>query len=261
MRAIKRFSSDDIVKHMVESIDGAEAAEVPFYHLVLDDFFPAEIYQEMLDRMPTSQSFRALAGRNNYNIRADGTSTRVKIDLFPEYLRHMDGVQKELWKSVGRAFCAPAVKAAFVRRLAPGLKRRFGDAYQSVGMFPIPMLTRDTDGYRIPEHTDTRWKGITVQLYLPRDESQNGIGTVFSERLADGSFRRVTQMAFVPNHGYAFAVGDNTWHSVDAIGRQPKPRDSILHTYFVDDSVFKKMRNRGKRVGNFLGNELRHLCV
>ena len=261
MRAIKRFSPDNIVRHMVERIDAAAAAEVPFYHLVLDGFFPAEIYQEMVDRMPTSDSFRALPGRNNYNIRSDGTSTRVKIDLFPEDLRHMDGVQKELWNSVGRALCAPAVKAAFIRRLAPGLKRRFGDAYPSVGMFPIPMLTRDTDGYRIPEHTDTRWKGITVQLYLPRDESQNGIGTVFSERLADGSFRRVTQMAFVPNHGYAFAVGDNTWHSVDAIGRQPKPRDSILHTYFVDDTVFKKFRNRGKRVGNFFRNELRHLGV
>ena len=261
MRAIKRFSPDNIVRHMVERIDAAAAAEVPFYHLVLDGFFPAEIYQEMVDRMPTSDSFRALPGRNNYNIRSDGTSTRVKIDLFPEYLRHMDGVQKELWNSVGRALCAPAVKAAFIRRLAPGLKRRFGDAYPSVGMFPIPMLTRDTDGYRIPEHTDTRWKGITVQLYLPRDESQNGIGTVFSERLADGSFRRVTQMAFVPNHGYAFAVGDNTWHSVDAIGRQPKPRDSILHTYFVDDTVYKKFRNRGKRVGNFFRTELRHLGV
>jgi hypothetical protein len=257
MRAIKRFPSESIVRHMVASIDGAPASEVPFYHLVLDNFFPAEVYQEMLDRMPTSESFRALPGRNNYNIREDGSSTRVKIDLFPEYLRHMDGVQKELWTSVGRALCAEEVRQAFVRRLAPGLKRRFGEAWQSVGMFPIPMLTRDTDGYRIPEHTDTRWKGITVQLYLPRDTSQNGIGTVFSERLPDGGFRRVTQMEFVPNHGYAFAVGDNTWHSVDAIGRQPKPRDSILHTYFVDDTVFKKLRNRGKRIGNFLRNEVR----
>src|SRR5262249_16786114 len=157
---------------------------------------------------------------------------RVKIDLFPEYLRHMDGVQKELWGSVGRALCSPPVKQAFVRRLAPGLKRRFGDAYESVGMFPIPMLTRDTDGYRIPEHTATRWKGIAVQLDLPPDESLNGVGTVFSERTPRG-FKRVTQMAFVPNHGYAFAVGDNTWHSVDAIDHLPMSRDSILHTYFV----------------------------
>lgn len=253
------ISVDTVIRHMVAAIEGAEAREVPFYHLVLDGFFPHDVYGEMLDLMPTSESFRALPGRGNSNIRSDGSSTRIKIDLFPEYIRHFRGKQKEVWQAVGRALCSPEVRDAFVRRLAPGLKRRFGDAYRSVGMFPIPMLTRDTEGYRIPEHTDTRWKGITVQLYLPRDESLNGIGTVFSERLPDGSFRRASQMDFVPNHGYAFAVGDNTWHSVDAISNLKSSRDSILHTYFVDDTAFKKMRNRGKRVGNFVRNELRQL--
>src|SRR5262249_55602060 len=218
MRPVKRFSPDPIISHMVDSIEAAVAAAAPFYHLVLDSFFPADIYEEMLDHLPTAETFRALPGRNNSNIRADGSSTRVKIDLFPEYLRHLDGTARALWRTGGLALCSPPVEKAFVDRLAPGLKRRLGEAYASGGVYPIPMLTRDTDGYRIPEHTDTRWKGITVQLYLPRDESLNGIGTVFSEKVP-GGFRRVTQMAFVPNHGYAFAVGDNTWHSVDAIGR------------------------------------------
>ena len=38
-------------------------------------------------------------------------------------------------------------------------------------MYPIPVLTRDIPGYRITPHTDTKWKGITVQLYLPRDDN------------------------------------------------------------------------------------------
>src|SRR5262249_20152188 len=85
MRHVKRFSPDPIISHMVDGIDAAVAAEVPFYHLILDGFFPADIYEEMLDHLPTAESFRALPGRDNYNIRADGSSTRVKIDLFPEY--------------------------------------------------------------------------------------------------------------------------------------------------------------------------------
>ena len=36
-------------------------------------------------------------------------------------------------------------------------------------MYPLPILTRDIPGYRIMPHPDTHWKGITVQLYLPRD--------------------------------------------------------------------------------------------
>ena len=71
-----------------------------------------------------------------------------------------------------------------MRRLAPGLTRRFGADFAKVGMYPIPILTRDIPGYKIPPHPDTRWKGITVQLYLPRDDGLAHIGTIFHERLA-----------------------------------------------------------------------------
>ena len=60
-----------------------------------------------------------------------------------------------------------------------------------------------------------------------------------------------TQMKFSPNTGYAFAVGDNTWHSADRIGPEVKTRDSILLTYFVDQGPLRVLRNRGKRVDQF----------
>jgi hypothetical protein len=126
-------------------------------------------------------------------------------------------------------------------------------------MYPIPVLTRDVPGYRITPHTDTRWKGITVQLYLPRDASATHIGTIFHERLPDGSLPKTSRMKFAPNTGYAFAVGDNTWHSADPVGTEVETRDSILLTYFVDAGLLRILRNRGKRVGNFLLSEVKHL--
>jgi len=36
-----------------------------------------------------------------------------------------------------------------------------------------------------------------------------------------------------------------------------KTRDSILLTYFVDQGLLRVLRNRGKRLGNFLLNEIR----
>jgi hypothetical protein len=141
--------------------------------------------------------------------------------------------------------------------LAPGLSKRFGAGFANVGMYPIPILTRDIPGYLITPHTDTRWKGITVQLYLPRDESNLNIGTIFHERLPDGSLPKRAQMRFAPNSGYAFAVSTDTWHSADPVGAEVKSRDSILLTYFVDAGLLKMLRNRGKRIGNFLLNELR----
>src|SRR5215472_7004926 len=249
----------DLISDVVGNIEAARAAEAPFFHLELDRVFPANIYAAILDHMPSAADYRPLPGRNKGNIREDGTSTRVKIDLFPEYTRHLPLAKREVWDLVGRGLCSAEVQQAFMRRLAPGLKRRFGEGHAEVGMYPIPVLTRDIPGYRITPHTDTQWKGITVQLYLPRDASATHIGTIFHGRLTDGTLTRATQMQFAPNSGYAFAVGDNTWHSADPVGNEVSTRDSILLTYFVDAGLLRFLRNRGKRVGNLVLNEVRHI--
>jgi hypothetical protein len=251
-RAVERLRD-----FVVRSIDAARAAEGPFYHLQLERVFPDDVYASMLAAMPQASDYRPLYGQNQCNVLADGTHTRVKIDLFPEYIRHLPPEKRVVWDVVGRTLCSEPVKAAFVRKLAPALAQRFGPDYAKVGMYPIPILTRDVPGYKIDPHTDTRWKGITVQLFLPRDASHPHIGTIFHEKLPDGSLPKRTQMKFVPNSGYAFAVGTDTWHSADPVGREVTTRDSILHTYFVDAGLLRVLRNRGKRIGNFLRHEFR----
>ena len=64
--------------------------------------------------------------------------------------------------------------------------------------------------------------------------STTHIGTIFHERLPDGSMPKRKQMMFAPNTGYAFAVDKDTWHSADPVGTEVTTRDSILLTYFVD---------------------------
>jgi hypothetical protein len=250
-------SGRDLSTFVAASVDAARVSQVPFYHLVLDRVFPDDVYAMMLRAMPEASDYRPMHGRAKGHDLEDGTHTRVKIDLFPEYIRHLPPEQRTVWDQVGRALCSEEVKQAFVRALAPGLERRFGKDYAKVGMYPIPILTRDIPGYLITPHTDTRWKGITVQLYLPRDNSISHIGTIFHDRLPDGSLPKSTQMKFSPNTGYAFAVGDNTWHSADQIGPEVKTRDSILLTYFVDQGPLRVLRNRGKRAINFVLNEYR----
>ena len=210
----------------------------------------------MLSNMPNVADYRPMSGR----VKSQSTTpTRVKIDLFPELLRHLRGSKRDVWKAVGDALCSRAVKEALIRRLAPGLSQRFGARYADVGFYPVPILTRDIAGYAISPHTDTLWKGITVQFYLPSDESAANVGTVFHSKLPDGSLTRQAQMRFAPNTGYAFAVGDDTWHSVDAVGPGVRSRDSILLTYFVDAGALRVFRNRGRRIGNLLLSEARHL--
>jgi hypothetical protein len=251
----RRRAAERLAEFIAQSVDNARAVAKPFFHLEFDRVFPDDIYAQILNLMPESDDYRPMHGRSKAQ---DRLPTRVKIDLFPEYIRNLPPEKRAFWDVVGRALCSEPVKQAFIRRLAPGLSKRFGKNFAQTGMYPIPILTRDIPGYKITPHTDTSWKGITVQLYLPRDDANTDIGTIFHDVLPDGSKPKAAQMRFAPNSGYAFAVCDDTWHSADPVHNRVKTRDSILLTYFVDSGVLRVMRNRGKRVGNFVLNEIRH---
>ena len=253
----RRRAAERLGDYIAQSVDNARAVDKPFFHLEFDRVFPDDIYAEILRLMPESRDYRPMHGRSKGHDLDDGTHTRVKIDLFPEYIRNLPPQKRALWDVVGRALTSDKVRQAFIRRLGPGLSKRFGPGFAKIGMYPIPILTRDIPGYLITPHTDTHWKGITVQLYLPETDANTDIGTIFHEVKADGSKPKHTQMRFAPNSGYAFAVGDDTWHSADPVHDRVKTRDSILLTYFVDSGMLKVLRNRGKRLGNFVLNEIR----
>ncbi len=247
------------IEHAMGAVNAAVERHEPFHHLQLAKFFPPDIYAAILDGMPAREDYRRMSGRAKYTRTNDGSGTRTKIDLFPEYIRHLPREQKPVWSTVGQALCSPEVREAFKQRLAPSLEKRFGPGYRGLGMYPVPILTRDVPGYGIGIHTDTRGKGMTIQLFLPRGLSIEHVGTVFHERTGENTYRRALQMPFSPNTGYAFAVGNETYHSVDTVGPDVRTRDSILLTYFVDDTALRIVRNRAKRLGNFMLNEIRSM--
>jgi hypothetical protein len=254
------WSVKDLTASVVDSVRNAREGTVPFYHLQLDRVFPPDFYADILRTLPDESDYRPMSGKSKMgSTRPDGKPTRTKLDLFPEYIWHLPTEKFEIWEKVGQALRAHDLRRAFMERLAPGLQRRFGNNFNRVGMYPVPILTRDIPGYRVYKHTDSLWKGITVQLYLPPDNSNTGVGTLFHEVLPDGKKPTRAQMPFVRNSGYAFAVADNTWHSADPVGPEVKTRDSILLTYFVDRGIWRMLRNRARRAGNFVLNEWRYI--
>lgn len=254
------WSLEALIEFVVNSVQRGSTDTAPFHHLQFQRVFPEDFYTAMLQAMPAANDYRAMSGKTKMaSSRSDGKPTRAKIDLFPEYLRHLSPAKRALWEIVGGALRSKELGDVLIERLAPGLERRFGANYGRVRMYPVPILTRDIPGYRVYKHTDSLWKGITVQLYLPRDNSITHIGTIFHECLPDGKKPKRKQMPFARNTGYAFAVADDTWHSADPVGPEINTRDSILLTYFVDRGAWRFFRNRGRRFGNAILNEMRNL--
>src|SRR5437667_415154 len=82
---------NNLIDFVVRSIQRAQADESPFYHLRFDRVFPDDFYAAMLEAMPVADGgYRALSGKAKVrNVTAEGKPTRTKLDLFPEYIRHL----------------------------------------------------------------------------------------------------------------------------------------------------------------------------
>ena len=80
--------------------------DAPFSHLGLDHIFPDDVYTLMMTAMPVASDYRPMSGRASGHDAADGTHTRVKIDLFSEYIRHLPPEKRAVWDIVGRVLCS-----------------------------------------------------------------------------------------------------------------------------------------------------------
>ena len=246
-----------LAEFIAHSVDVAASGEQPFLHLVLRNVFPEDIYAAMVQAMPVYEDYRPMHGRSKAS-NTQGNSTRVKIDLFPEYIRHLSAGKREVWEVLGRALTSKTVQTAFVRRLAPELERRFGPGYLRTGFFPIPILTRDIPATKSSPTPTRTGRASPCSSTCRRTRPPATSAPSFTTGYPTARCPRQPRCQFIPNSGYAFSVSDTSWHSAEPVGQEVTTRDSILLTYFVDRGPLRFVRNRAKRFGNFIQNELRN---
>ena len=96
--------SDRATSFVVNVVNRAQLVERPFHHIVFDHFFPDHVYQQILEAMPVESDYRPMSGRAKDYGMGPGGPSRVKIDLFPEYIRLLPQPKRAVWDVIGR-FC------------------------------------------------------------------------------------------------------------------------------------------------------------
>src|SRR5882762_3034623 len=154
------WSVKDLTEFVADSVRQAREGSAPFYHLQFDRVFPPDFYSEMLRTIPEENDYRPMSGKSKTgSSRPDGKPTRTKIDLFPEYIRHLPPEKFAVWDLVGRVLRSDEVKAALIQHLAPGLKRR------NAGVDPRPS----------PRFIATFWREFRARRGPPGGDSLAGI--------------------------------------------------------------------------------------
>ena len=241
-----------VEQQMVEAVERSKLRKNPFDHIYMDRVLDPTSYKTLLAAMPERDHYHDL--KHHDAVRKDGSSTRLRMYLYPELLRRMPEEQRRVWLPIARALCSKELELAFKRKFRRALEERFGKPAEKIGVYPIPILLRDQPGYRIGIHSDVRKKAITVQFYLPGDESQRHIGTIFHESNEGPGAERTTQMAFMPSSGYAFPVSlTKSWHSAATTTPADGERVSMMVTYYVADSFARRLYWKARRALLSLG--------
>src|SRR2546426_2099800 len=122
------WSVNNLTDFVVDSVQAAHADEAPFYHLRFDRVFPDDFYVEMLQAMPVPEDYRAMSGKSKMgSSRPDGKPTRAKIDLFPEYIRHLPQTKRAVWDMAVRLPFFQEYGLAFVMRVSTGVHDPYRD--------------------------------------------------------------------------------------------------------------------------------------
>lgn len=234
-----------ILAHFLSAVNAVDIESSPFPHFFVRPFFPEDVYSELLDLLPPEHAYQpvdynkhaAVTGQSN---RQRFELSRAPLDLFPSKQRSILGATRS-------ALASEELKQLVYSKFRSGLAYRFRCAAQQVPSLPgfaLPELYRETSGYRIPPHPDTRKKIVTMQIALARDESQAHLGTEFYRRSFQPSawtrdpkgFEVVKTMPFLPNAAYAFTVLNTlrvkSWHGRSRLPESSRVRDSILNIWY-----------------------------
>lgn len=237
----KRF----ILRHFLASLEAAKVESEPFPHFFMRSCFPEEVYQELVDQLPAMEQYEQ--GDYGKHFSEGGVITRGRFRLGNSSLEKLSSNQQRILDGVRGVLASDAVKRSVFRKLQSGLAHRFRCPLASAENLPgfaLPELYRETSGYRIAPHPDTRKKIVTMQISLARDESQAGLGTEFYQRSLRPAtwlrepkgFEIVKTMPFLPNAAYAFSVLNTvrlkSWHGRSQLPESAGTRDSILNIWY-----------------------------
>ncbi len=236
-----------VAHHMIDVIAKTPVDDAPCKHAMLSDVFPDDVYQQMLGNIPEKQAFRPMSLELFHD--DDGLSTRDLIELPDVGVARIAEDQQSLWWAVGTAIMSADVKSAVFKCLADDLAPVFGCKAAEVNDQPVFVSTAlrvETESYYMPPHFDDLPRVATMLLYLPQDDSLDGLGTSLYEYLPkwkrpfQAGHRELRRAPFLPNSGMYFSGNKRKtrpgWHGFERSNKATvgnAPRVSLLTTWYT----------------------------
>jgi hypothetical protein len=236
-----------IADHMAQAIRATAVDKVPCQHAMLSGLFPEDVYKRMLQNIPARDAFRPMSLELFHD--KDGVSTRDLIELPEIGVARISKDQQSLWWAVGTAIMSDKVKSAVFDGLAEDLAPVLNVDISQVNnqkVFVSTALRFETESYYMPPHFDDLPRVATMLIYLPEDDSLDGLGTSLYDfapkwqRPFRAAHRELRRAPFLPNSGIFFSGNGRKkrpgWHGFERVDKATlgdAPRISLLTTWYT----------------------------
>jgi len=211
------------LEHLLGAIERSDFNDYPYEHFYATEVFSEGFYERILNELPSDEDYFYLMHQDCILDKEKGISARLRCPLPNDRLI---GV----WNEVSEIFHSEELRVALFNKFKKTVKADPCDPHVS--------LMRDKKQYKILPHPDSRTKVITTQMYLPHDNSHEDVGTLVNIKSGD-KFTNYKQFPFHRNTYYAFSVGEESYHSVDAVDYESFDRNTLMTIYYKEGKAPK----------------------
>jgi hypothetical protein len=219
--------SSRVEDEVLARIVAAPVVRQPFAHCIIDDIFPAEFFESILDHWPEEQSWQGLG--ESGRVAKDKYRERLVVLMDEDGFSRLDRMRREFWqRAVGQWLLGTQMRRVLLEKFDSELRESgFGASLEHTK--GDALIVSDRTDYEIGPHTDAAHRVVSLLFYLPEDATFRRFGTGFyvprdpSFRCRGGPhhpfgvFRRESTVEFVPNRLVIFPKTDRCFHGVEAV--------------------------------------------
>ncbi|WP_342068525.1 hypothetical protein [Yoonia algicola] len=243
--------SAHIADHMAKTIKDTAVDNTPCQHAMPTGLFPDDVYERLLKNIPARDAFRPMSMELFHD--ENGVSTRDLIELPEIGVARISKDLQSLWWAVGTAIMSQKVKSAVFEALAEDLAPVLNVTESQVNdqeVFVSTALRFETESYHMPPHFDDLPRIATMLIYLPEDDSLDGLGTSLYDyapkwqRPFRAAHRELRRAPFLPNSGIYFSGNERKkrpgWHGFERANTATlgeAPRVSLLTTWYTGNQA------------------------
>lgn len=246
------MTNDNIIDAIINNIVKVNVINEPFGHKFIENVFPEDFYNELLNNIPKKKDYTAI--NKTGTVASNYSDERFIFNFTDEKdLNKLTENQKKFFQKLTKIMFSKKLFESIIlsfkkiidhniQNMNSENKAKFGFPNLKFGFRTA--LIKDLTQYSLGAHTDGIFKFITFLFYIPLTDELKANGTAlykpkneiigskhFSLEETQKNFFKIKTCPFIPNSVLIFPRTIRSFHGVEEVNINKKERNLLLLNY------------------------------